>query len=83
MKPSEVEEIKIKNIIDMAYGFTAMKRNFEANSSPKIKAKLYDVTKQLMHIKDEDNYKSIHQEFCHWMMENVKTAKGGSVRFSV
>jgi hypothetical protein len=56
MKPSEVEEIKVKNIIDMAYGFTAMRRNFEANSSPKIKAKLFDVSIQLMHITDEEKH---------------------------
>jgi hypothetical protein len=76
MKLSEIDEIKIKNIIDMAYGFTAMQRNFEANSSPRIKAKLFEAAIQLNRIKGEDEFKSKHREFCYWMMKNVKTAVG-------
>ncbi len=75
MNNHDVKEIKIKNIIDMAFSFTTMGRNFEANSSRKIKAKLFEVIIYLDNIENEGDFKSLHQNFCYWMMENVKTAK--------
>jgi len=34
-----------------------------------------EAPKEELDIKNEDAFKSLHQNFCYWMMENIKTAK--------
>ena len=69
------EEIKQKNVIDMALTFTAMVRLFEKGSKPKISRKLHEHFKKLHNIKTISDFCVFHEEFCKWFMNNIKTAQ--------
>jgi len=69
-----IDAFKKRNIVEMAYGFTAMGRLFSVGSAKKIKEKLYIIIPRLKSIKSEKEYKAFHSEFCHWMMRNIKMA---------
>ena len=75
MNNREAKEVKTKNIIDMAIGFTAMTRVFEKQSVSKIRDKLESVLPEICYATSEDNFRSRHHNFCQWFAQNVKTAE--------
>ena len=75
MNNREVKEVKTKNIVDMAIGFTAMTRVFEKRSVSKIRDKLESVLPEICYATSEDNFRSRHHNFCQWFAQNVKTAE--------
>jgi len=75
MNNREAKEVKTKNIVDMAIGFTAMTRVFEKRSVSKIKDKLESVLPEICYATSEDNFRSRHHNFCQWFAQNIKTAE--------
>jgi hypothetical protein len=69
------EEAKLRNIIEMAVGFTVMARVFEKGSSGSIKYKLYEVLQGLEYIETKEDFDKMHDSFCHWFTSNIKLAK--------
>lgn len=69
------EQAKLRNIIDMAFGFSAMTRVFEEESTGKIVNKLNEVLSQINYIKNEREFADFHNGFCRWFLRNVKTAE--------
>jgi len=75
MNNREAKEVKTKNIVDMAIGFTAMTRVFEKQSVSKIRDKLESVLPKICYATSKDNFRSRHHNFCQWFAQNVKTAE--------
>lgn len=71
----KVKKVKIQNVIDMAFLFTAMGRIFESGSAKKIKAKLSDCMNEFLNVHGEKAYHKKHEEFCEWFTENIRTAE--------
>ena len=69
------EEAKHKNIIDMALGFSAMMRLFTAGSAQPIKDHLEQTLEALPSIESDDDFSSMHDNFCRWFVQNIKLAK--------
>ena len=69
------EQARIKNIIDMAIGFSAMTRVFEKNSIAKISAKVEDTLTQIASSESEQDFQKLHHNFCLWFTKNIKTAE--------
>jgi hypothetical protein len=70
-----VEQAKIKNIIDIAWDFSAMTRVFKSGSSIDIKIKLAEVLPEIASAKNEQDFKELHNKFCLWFAKKIKTAK--------
>ncbi len=75
MNNREAKEVKTKNIVDMAVGFTAMTRVFEKRSMSKIKDKLESILPEICCATSEDDFRSRHHNFCQWFAQNIKTAE--------
>lgn len=78
MNNREAEEAKTKNIIDMAFGFSAMTRVFEKKSTEKIVNKLESTLSQITSLQNDRAFQNLHDDFCQWFTQNVKTAKKSS-----
>jgi len=68
------DEIRVKNIIDMAMGFTAMTRVFKDSSSDIIKDELWTTASELRTVTSKHAFDKLHDSFCQWFMENVQTS---------
>jgi len=71
----DAEQAKLKNTIDMAFAFSSMTRVFEKKSKDKIVEKLILTVSQLNSLKDDDAFRNLHNDFCQWFEQNVKTAE--------
>ena len=77
----KAEEAKRKNIIDMAFGFSAMTRVLkkgnteEESSKKKIVNKLNEVLPQITSSKNEKEFVDFHDCFCRWFEQEVNTAE--------
>lgn len=69
-------EAKIRNIIEMAMGFTSMARVFERGATKRIKEKLYETYGCLKDVHSWEKFAEIHDAFCKWFVSNIKLAKG-------
>lgn len=69
------EQVKIRNIIDMAFGFSAMTRVFKEESTEKIVNKLNEAVSQITYLKNEKEFANFHDGFCLWFIDNIKTAQ--------
>ncbi len=73
----KIEKIKTKNIIDMGMTFSAMGRVFEKGSTKEIKDNLQGLLLgDFSDLNTKDGYKEIHETFCEWLTNNIKTARG-------
>lgn len=70
-----IEESKRENIIDMAWGFSAMTRVFEKKSTGKIVSKLALTLLQIASLKDNTEFQNLHDNFCRWFANNIRTAE--------
>ncbi|MBN2419351.1 MAG: hypothetical protein JXL81_08205 [Deltaproteobacteria bacterium] len=71
------KEAKLQNIIDMAIGYTAMMPLFQAHSADLIKDKLADLFEGLDRISSDQDFSSIHDDFCQWFVKTIRLAKKG------
>lgn len=71
----KAKEVKIQNIIDMAFSFSAMARVFEKGSAGKIKGRLNETIEVFLNLKSSDEYYLAHDNFCSWFTSNIKTAE--------
>ena len=71
----DIEGVKKENIIDMALGFSAMTRVFEKKSTEKIVSKLALTLSQIAALKDNTEFQNLHDDFCRWFVNNIKTAE--------
>ncbi len=69
------EQAKLKNIIDAAFSFSAMTRVFKKESTEKIVNKLNETLAQITSLKDDKEFADLHDGFCRWFAQNVKTAE--------
>lgn len=76
MEKDEIEEIKRRNIIEMAIGFTVMMRVFKKGSINPIKTKLaYFLFDGIEAVTTKEGFDRIHNEFCEWFAKNIPMAK--------
>jgi hypothetical protein len=71
----DIELVKRENIIDMAWGFSAMTRVFEKKATRKIVSKLALSLPQIAAIKDNAAFRNLHADFCRWFVDNIRTAE--------
>jgi len=71
----DAEQAKKKNIIDMAFAFSAMTRVFEKESTDKIVKKLDLTFSQIASLQNENDFKNVHNDFCRWFEQNIHTAE--------
>lgn len=71
----DVEETKLKNIVNMAVSFAGMSRVFKAGSTEKIRNKLYSTINGFLSSHPEKEYQTKHEKFCEWFTKNIKTAQ--------
>jgi hypothetical protein len=69
------EQVKKRNIIDMAVGFTGMMRLFQERSADLIKGKLADLFEGLDRISSEEEFNKMHRGFCQWFVKTIRLAK--------
>jgi hypothetical protein len=69
--PQAAETAKIKNIIEMAVGFSAMTWLFPGKSAPKIYDHLEVAFARLSSIREQKDYDLMHADFCDWFTRNV------------
>ena len=74
----DIEEVKRENIIDMAWGFSAMTRVFEKKATKKIVSKLGQTFSQIASLQDTTEFETLHDDFCRWFEINIRTAKESS-----
>jgi len=76
MEKDKVEDVKRKNIIEMAIGFTVMMRVFRKASIDPIKTKLTDfLFNGIESVTTKESFDRIHNEFCEWFVKNISMAK--------
>jgi hypothetical protein len=71
----EVETAKTKNIIEMAFDFTAMMWLFAKGSPPKIHRKLETAFAELGSIREQKDYDLMHADFCGWFTQSIDRAQ--------
>ena len=69
------EKAKKQNIIDMAVGLTAMMPLFQELSVDLIKEKLADLFEGLDRISSDQDFSSMHRDFCQWFVKTIRLAK--------
>ena len=69
------EQTKVKNIIDMAFGFSAMTRVLEKRSTEKIIEKLGESLVEISYLRNTGEFANFHDGFCRWFIKNIKTAE--------
>lgn len=69
------ETAKNKNIIEMAFDFTAMKWLFSKGSTPKIHRKLETSFALFGGIREQKDYDLMHADFCAWFTQNIDRAQ--------
>ncbi len=70
----DAKQAKLKNIIDMAFAFSAMTRVFEKNSTEKIVSKLASTLLKINTVQGDADFRILHDDFCNWFEHNIKTA---------
>lgn len=75
---SELEEIRLHNIIDMGLTFSAMIRLFEKGSKKTLRRQILTKAKNVFEAKSEENFNIVHSSFCDWGVKNVLLAKKGT-----
>jgi hypothetical protein len=71
----DVEQAKLMNVVDMAFGFSAMSRVFEKGSTRKITNKLNELLSQIASVNNYIEFKNLHDDFCRWFQDNIKTTE--------
>ena len=69
------QDIKTKNIIEMALAFTAMMRVFSERSNAAIGGRLAQLFARLDRIAETEDYERAHTDFCNWFTQTVRTAE--------
>jgi hypothetical protein len=69
------EQVKRRNIIDMALTFTPMMRLFSGGSKICIAKKFEDFCANLKNIDSASSYEKHHDSFCRWFSDNIQTAQ--------
>jgi hypothetical protein len=69
------ETAKTKNIIEMAFDFTAMMWLFAKGSPAKIHRKLETAFAGLGSIREQKDYDLVHADFCGWFTQNIDRAQ--------
>jgi len=72
---SELEDVKQRNIVDMALGFTAMMRLFEEGSKETIQAEILQRLPRFYASRSEEVFKAAHNDFCMWGVGKILTAE--------
>jgi len=70
---AEVEVAKQKNIIEIAFAFTAMTRVFTKGSKPKVEEHLGNLFDGLVNVNTREEYEATHRRFCSWFMSTILT----------
>ena len=69
------EKAKKQNIIDMAVGLTVMMPLFQERSVDLIKEKMSDLFEGLDRISSDQDFSTMHRDFCQWFVKTVRLAK--------
>ena len=71
----DIADAKIRNILDMAYTFSAMPRVFEKASKTRIVQRLHTAFKEFTTVADQTDFDNTHSAFCEWFVVDIKTAE--------
>jgi len=78
----DADQARIRNIIDMAFGFSAMTRVFKEKSTEKTVNKLNKALSQITYLTNDKEFADFHDGFCRWFTRETWTAerkKGGKI----
>lgn len=67
-----MEEVKFRNIIDMAFWYSVMGRLFEEGQATVIKQKLLTTARALIEAESKEEFDRQHKSFCRWMKQNIR-----------
>jgi hypothetical protein len=69
------EQVKKRNVIDMAVGFAGMMPLFQEGSADLIKEKLTELFESFDRIGSEEGFNKMHRGFCQWLIRTIRLAK--------
>ena len=72
------EEVRLRNIVTMGLGFSAMTRLYESASKDEFHRRILGVVKELFQAKSREEYVQIHSTFCEKEIGRIKLAKKGT-----
>jgi hypothetical protein len=72
---ADAQEVRMRNIVDMALGFTGMTRVFSRGSAAAISERLRQVFARLDCIVKREDYERLHADFCDWFAQTIGTAE--------
>lgn len=75
MTGSDAELAKTKNIVEMAFDFTAMTRVFSKGSKKTIVSQVEEHFSRLSEVSTQEAYEDWHRTFCEWFIREIRTAQ--------
>jgi hypothetical protein len=69
------EDARLRNIVDMALGFSAMMRLFEEGSKDRIVEKILVQLPDISKAQSAFEFKAAHNAFCEWGVKTIKRAE--------
>lgn len=70
-KSSDLEDIRLQNIIHAGLAFSGMIRLLKKDQKITLHGQLLEFLKRLNDIQDKNSFEQMHSEFCKWGTENV------------
>jgi len=74
-KSSDLEDIRLQNIIHAGLAFSGMMRLLKKDQKVTVHEKLFEFLKRLNDTQNIDSFEKMHSEFCKWGTENVWLAE--------
>lgn len=74
-KSSDLEDIRLQNIIHAGLAFSGMIRLLKKDQKITLHGQLLEFLKRLNDIQDKNSFEQMHSEFCKWGTENVWLAE--------
>jgi hypothetical protein len=71
----QLEDVKQRNIVDMALGFTSMMRLFQEGSKETIQVEILKRLPGFYASRSEEVFKAAHNDFCIWGVGRILTAE--------
>ena len=72
---TDLNKIKLFNIVDMGLTFSAMIRLYEKDSKQNIRDQIIQILKEISNADSEDQFELYHEKFCDWGVQNIVLAE--------
>jgi hypothetical protein len=72
---TDLNKIKLFNIVDMGLSFSAMIRLYEKKSKQNIRDNILKILDKISLTDSDDQFENYHEHFCNWGIKNVVLAE--------